>query len=82
MSSIRSTSAPTTGQATPTARPAQGAQATFGGAQSLNQRIAMRAYEKLLKRGCLHGYDFQDWVEAEKELLLEQNRAAAQGARR
>jgi hypothetical protein len=39
-------------------------------------RVAQRAYEKWLKRGCVHGYDLQDWVEAERELLAEQNRAA------
>jgi hypothetical protein len=35
------------------------------------ERIAQRAYEKWQKRGCLHGYDLQDWVEAEAELRAE-----------
>jgi hypothetical protein len=39
------------------------------------ERIAMRAYEKWLKRGCTHGHADQDWMEAERELLAEMNRA-------
>jgi hypothetical protein len=35
------------------------------------ERIAMRAYEKWLKRGCKDGHAEQDWIEAEKELLAE-----------
>ena len=32
----------------------------------------MRAYEKWCKRGCTHGNDVQDWVDAEAELRAEQ----------
>ena len=39
------------------------------------ERIAMRAYEKWLKRGCTHGHADQDWLEAERELLLEMSKA-------
>ena len=36
-----------------------------------HDRIAMRAYEKWMKRGCPQGTAFQDWVEAEAELVAE-----------
>ena len=35
------------------------------------EKIAMRAYEKWVKRGCMHGRDMQDWLEAENELRVE-----------
>jgi hypothetical protein len=31
--------------------------------------IAKRAYQLFERRGCAHGFDLQDWVTAEKELL-------------
>ena len=36
-----------------------------------HERIAQRAYEKWMKRGCPHGTDVQDWIEAERELAAE-----------
>ena len=36
-----------------------------------HEKIAMRAYEKWVKRGQPHGTDVQDWVEAEAELKVE-----------
>ena len=39
-----------------------------------HEKIAMRAYEKWLKRGCTHGHDQQDWMEAEAELRVEMSR--------
>lgn len=39
-----------------------------------HERIAMRAYEKWLKRGCPQGCDKQDWLEAENELRDEKRR--------
>jgi hypothetical protein len=36
-----------------------------------HERIAMRAYEKWVKRGCPHGSDQKDWLEAEAELKAE-----------
>jgi hypothetical protein len=39
------------------------------------EKIAMRAYERWCKRGKPHGSDKQDWVEAEKELMVEMSRA-------
>jgi hypothetical protein len=41
----------------------------------------MRAYEKWLQRGCVHGNDRADWLEAEAELAAEMNRSAATSAR-
>jgi hypothetical protein len=35
------------------------------------EAIAKRAFEKYLARGCEHGFDQQDWFEAEKELVIE-----------
>jgi hypothetical protein len=36
-----------------------------------HEKIAMRAYEKWCQRGCPHGTDVQDWLDAEKELRTE-----------
>jgi len=30
--------------------------------------IRMRAYQRYLQRGGYHGMDFEDWLEAEREL--------------
>jgi hypothetical protein len=45
-----------------------------------HERIAMRAYEKWVARGCMHGNDQQDWLEAEAELTAETNRTAGRPA--
>jgi hypothetical protein len=45
-----------------------------------NEKIAQRAYEKWMKRGCRHGSDVQDWVEAEKELKAETTHASGSNA--
>jgi hypothetical protein len=49
-----------------------------GATKPSRERVAMRAYEKWMQRGCVHGYDLQDWVEAEKELMEEQSRSTSQ----
>jgi hypothetical protein len=36
-----------------------------------HEKIAMRAYEKWVKRGRPQGTDKQDWIEAENELKAE-----------
>lgn len=46
-----------------------------------HDKIAMRAYQKWVQRGCVHGTDQQDWLEAEAELQAEVNRGAATAAR-
>ncbi|SPP66339.1 DUF2934 domain-containing protein [Nitrospira lenta] len=35
----------------------------------LQARIAKRAYELYLERGCREGCDVEDWVDAEREIL-------------
>lgn len=47
-----------------------------------HERIAMRAYEKWMKRGCPQGTALQDWVEAEAELLAEMSRGSTMSSRR
>jgi hypothetical protein len=33
-----------------------------------NEEIALRAYDLFMLRGGSHGFDVQDWLQAEKEL--------------
>jgi hypothetical protein len=40
------------------------------------EKIAMRAYEKWIKKGRPDGTDVQDWVEAEAELKAEHARTS------
>ena len=42
------------------------------------EKIAMRAYEKWLKRGKPQGTEMQDWLEAEIELKAEMSRTKPQ----
>ena len=35
--------------------------------------IARRAYDIFIARGCAHGHDLQDWLEAETTLLTERS---------
>ena len=37
-------------------------------AAATDSDIARRAYELYLARGCQHGHDLEDWVQAEREL--------------
>jgi hypothetical protein len=37
----------------------------------LNSLIAHRAYVLFEQRGRIHGFDFEDWLRAEREILLE-----------
>jgi hypothetical protein len=36
-----------------------------------NEVIAEKAYRNFVHRGCVHGFDKDDWLRAEKELLDE-----------
>lgn len=45
-----------------------------------HEKIAQRAYEKWMKRGCTHGSDRQDWTEAEAELKAEGGSSVKQNA--
>lgn len=37
----------------------------------IRSTVARRAYETFERRGCEHGFDLDDWVAAEKELLRD-----------
>ena len=37
--------------------------------QEINDSIARRAYDLFEQRGCAHGFDYEDWLKAESELL-------------
>ena len=39
--------------------------------QVLQEEIARRAFEKFAARGYVHGFDQQDWLDAEEELVAE-----------
>ncbi len=47
-----------------------------------HEKIAMRAYEKWVKRGRPHGTHMQDWMEAENELKAEMNQSGGKGPAR
>jgi hypothetical protein len=40
----------------------------------VRQRIAVRAYELYRERGCHDGHDFDDWLEAERNILCSVRR--------
>lgn len=40
-----------------------------GPVQDIQVRIAARAHELYIQRGCLDGYHLHDWLEAEREIL-------------
>ena len=40
--------------------------------EELRERIAQRAYEIHHRRGGHHGSDWEDWLQAEREILLQQ----------
>lgn len=40
-----------------------------GPVQDIQVRIAARAHELYVQRGCLDGYHLHDWLEAEQEIL-------------
>src|SRR5262245_11633060 len=39
--------------------------------QEVRERIAHRAYENFVERGAVHGHDFDDWLNAERELIMK-----------
>ena len=41
----------------------------------LHDRVAQRAYELYLERGSADGGDFDDWLAAERELIVNEGRA-------
>lgn len=34
------------------------------------RETAIRAYQLFVERGCTHGFDMQDWLQAEQEMAL------------
>lgn len=38
---------------------------------AVHNKIARRAYETFEQRGRLHGHDLDDWLQAERDLLVE-----------
>ncbi|HYR87097.1 MAG TPA: DUF2934 domain-containing protein [Terriglobia bacterium] len=38
--------------------------------EPLRERIARLACDNFVQRGCLHGYDFADWLNAERALVV------------
>ena len=61
----------------PTAKPVSTPSQTQQQTKIPHDRIAMRAYEKWMKRGCPQGTSVQDWVEAEAELVAEVSRGTS-----
>jgi hypothetical protein len=41
------------------------------------EKVAARAYQKWMQKGCKHGHDRQDWLEAEAEIKAEMARTGA-----
>lgn len=39
----------------------------------LFEQIAEKAYELFQKRGSVHGHDLEDWLEAERLVMVERN---------
>jgi hypothetical protein len=37
--------------------------------ETLRSRISLRAYELYEARGCVDGFDVQDWLQAEREIV-------------
>jgi hypothetical protein len=35
------------------------------------EEIELRAYQMYVERGCAHGLDVEDWLQAERELVVE-----------
>ena len=46
----------------------------------IRDRVAKRAYEKWTKGGCQNGCEQRNWLEAEAEILAEQNRTGNTGS--
>ena len=40
-------------------------------AESFKEAIAQRAYDLYIQRGCQNGNDVDDWLTAEKQLVVE-----------
>jgi hypothetical protein len=49
--------------------------------EEIKKRIEKRAYELFIARGGQHGYHFDDWIKAEKEVLAEIEKEKQQKAK-
>ena len=54
------------GTAAPSSKPARHARPSF---DDLHARIATRAYELYVQRGCREGCAVEDWLDAEREIV-------------
>jgi hypothetical protein len=76
-----SRSTTTSGTAPQTGKSMQGSAmtqpATMTPSSGLSEKVAARAYQKWLQKGCKHGNDKQDWLEAEAEIKAEMARTGA-----
>jgi hypothetical protein len=52
--------------------PAAELHSTSMGSEPSEEDIRMRAYHRYLERGGGHGMDFEDWLEAEREIKSKQ----------
>jgi hypothetical protein len=71
-STTTSATAPQTGKAAQTAAQPQAYATTQGCVPQ--EKVAARAYQLWLKKGCKHCNDAQDWFEAEAEIKAEMAR--------
>ena len=39
--------------------------------ENVRERISQRAYDNFVERGCVDGYDLDDWLTAERELIIK-----------
>ena len=46
-----------------------------------HEEIALRAYEFFVERGGIHGRDLDDWLKAEHELLVKNEKPSRSGKR-
>lgn len=49
--------------------------------ETLMQEIARRAYVRFCDRGCAHGGDIDDWLEAEREVRESQQNESTRDTR-
>ena len=47
--------------------------------ETLQEEIARRAYVRFCDRGCAHGGDIDDWLEAEREVRQSQQNESTRG---
>jgi HSP20 family molecular chaperone IbpA len=39
--------------------------------ENLHERITQRAYDNFVERGAVHGHDLDDWLNAERQLIIK-----------